>query len=164
MASLEIKKLAKDALQRIREAGLKTITAIQLQQFLEVGDTTTHKIFDIFSETWKIGDKPGSLIVPVIKATASSSAPNSKLRKVSPKRLRQLRDIALEKALEDYIDGNGEAKDLAAALRGLPVDPPSIDQPALPVKEFTQEEAILTCKALLNSFGLDITIISRDKQ
>lgn len=148
MASLEIKKLAKDALQRIREAGLETITAIQLQQFLEVGDTTTHKIFDIFSETWKIGDKPGSLIVPPMK---ENQQPNGKLKpsKVDPKRLRMLRDQAIEKALEDYLAGDADSRDLAAALRMIPVDPPAPPPPEKG-RQLSPEDLGLVAQAYLD--------------
>lgn len=91
----------------------------------------------------------------------TSLQPVGKLKKVSPQRLRMLRDLAIEKALNDYVNGDGAASELTAALRGLPVDPPSVDKPALPIRDYTQEEAVLTCRALLNSFGLDITITER---
>ena len=90
MTTREIKKMAKDAMHRIQEAGIKVITAIQLQQFLEIGDTPTHKIFDYFSETWKNGDCPGSLIVPPLKKVArkSTSTPSvAALRKATLRRV-----------------------------------------------------------------------------
>ena len=93
MTTREIKKMAKDAMHRIQEAGIKVITAIQLQQFLEIGDTPTHRIFDYFSETWKIGDCPGSLIVPPLKKVArkSTSTPTvAALRKATLRRVGEI--------------------------------------------------------------------------
>jgi len=88
--------------------------------------------------------KKGDKLVPPL---SDKPAVKGSIKPVSPKRLRLLRDQCLEIAMQRFIDGDGSAGELAAALRSLPFDPPAEAPPAQPAPNLSKADMDLIIKA-----------------
>jgi hypothetical protein len=102
----------------------------------------------LLSQGWT---KKGNKLMPPAATTGKLDTGKAKpLRKVDPKRLRMLRDRAIEIALERFIDGDATSGELAAALRGLPLDPPA-PPPIDAGKQPSPDELKLCAEAYLDT-------------